>query len=65
MNPTDATIIDGMDNRNRGQENPATSSDSALMSYQEAQTPIDFTEFLNLDANPVSMNDAGSLDSEK
>lgn len=65
MNPTDATIIGGLDNRDRSQENPATSSDSALMSYQPAQTPIDFTEFLNLDANPVAMNDPGSLDSDK
>lgn len=63
MNPTNAPI--GGPDQGRSQEDPATSSDSALMSYQPAQTPIDFTEFLNLDANPVSMNDTGSLDSEQ
>lgn len=64
MNPIDATVAGGLDNRDRSQENPATTSDSALISYQPTQTPIDFTEFLNLDENPISLNEAGSLDSE-
>lgn len=67
MNPSDQLNMGELDARQRGQNNatPATSQDSALISYQPSQTPIDFTEFLNLEDNQVPLNEAGSLDDEK
>lgn len=63
MNPTDATQMPGMDDRQRSQnDNSAqTQTGSELMSYQQVQTPIDFTEFLNLDDNDLAMNASGSF----
>lgn len=64
MNPTDPTTIQGLeDQRQRAQNdaspNPATGSE--LISYQQGQTPIDFTDFLNLDDSNLNINTAGSL----
>lgn len=54
MNPTDsttpATTMQGISNKSANQ-NDATNqiSGSELISYQPTTTPIDFTEFLNID----------------
>lgn len=65
MNPTDATSIPGMDERQRSQNDtsphPQAATGSELMSYQGVQQPIDFTDFLNLDENELAMNAPGSL----
>lgn len=68
MNPSDASNlpnIQGMDGRDRSQNEAAATSDSALISYQPSQTPIDFTEFLNLEDNQLPLNESGSLDKQK
>lgn len=63
MNPTDTTTIPGMEDRQRGQ-NASGSAGSQLISYQQGQQPIDFTDFLNLDDNDLALN-AGSFSNEE
>lgn len=65
MNPTDTTNNPGMDDRNRAGQNDGTSNaatGSELISYQQGQTPIDFTDFLNLDDSNLNINTTGSLE---
>lgn len=65
MNPTDTTQMPGMDDRQRTQDDGSSQTQAAtgseLISYQQAQTPIDFTDFLNLEDNDLAMNASGSL----
>lgn len=69
MNPTDNTSVPELMNRQRGQNdaspNPqvTTAAGSELISYQPSQTPIDFTDFLNLedDQQLNALNAPGSF----
>lgn len=62
MNPTDNTI-QGMEDRHRAQNDATTpATGSELISYQQGQTPIDFTDFLNLDDSNLNLNTTGSLE---
>lgn len=63
MNPTDTTTMPGMEDRQRAQNDSTqqTATGSELISYQQGQQPIDFTDFLNLDDNELAMNASGSL----
>lgn len=51
MNPTDTTIPELVE-RDRAQNDAASTTGSELISYQ---TPIDFTDFLNLDDSQLNM----------
>lgn len=65
MNPSDPG---GGDRTQRGQTNEASAaSGSELISYQPTQTPIDFTEFLNIDDDQplLTLNQTGLCDDEK
>lgn len=63
MNPTDTTTMPGMEDRQRVQNESSSqaATGSELISYQQVQQPIDFTDFLNLDDNELAMNASGSL----
>lgn len=66
MNPTDSTLPPELQDRLRNQNdtspNPTTGSE--LISYQQQQTPIDFTDFLNLEDHDLTLNTPGSLAKE-
>lgn len=69
MNATPQTI--GMENRNNSDDNANAATNlsttgSELMNYQQPQTPIDFTDFLNLDDNQLSLNatESGALEND-
>lgn len=47
MNPTDTTLMPKQQNERN------EPSGSELIAYQTNQTPIDFTEFLNIDDEPI------------
>lgn len=72
MNPADTTTMPGIENRQRqqndGSSNVANNSitGSELISYQQpGQQPIDFTDFLNIDDNDLTMNASGSFEKDK
>lgn len=63
MNPTDTTNIPGLVERQRDQNDASANNvtGSELISYNQPdqQTPIDFTDFLNLDDSQLA---SGSLE---
>lgn len=63
MNPTDTTNIPGLAERQRDQNDASANNvtGSELISYNQPdqQTPIDFTDFLNLDDTQLA---SGSLE---
>lgn len=67
MNPSDNTaeLMNRQRDQNDASPNPGmqtTTTGSELMSYQPAQTPIDFTDFLNLEEDQMNaLNAPGSL----
>lgn len=66
MNPTDNTALPELMNRQRGQNdaspNPTTTATgSELISYQQSQTPMDFTDFLNLEDEQLNALNAPGL----
>lgn len=66
MNPTDNTSIPSeMDDQRQRQQIDGTSNTAGvqnsitgneLISYQQGQQPIDFTDFLNIDDNDLALN---------
>lgn len=74
MNPTDNTTIPGLDDRQRQQNDGSTNTTASgaggvtggeLISYQQGQQPIDFTDFLNIDDNDLALNASGSFATNK
>lgn len=69
MNPADTTAMEERQRQqNDGSSNAGNSSitGSELISYQPGvQQPIDFTDFLNIDDNDLTMNASGSFVKDK